>query len=108
MRWRLKHGTRWSYWHDRLENGAVMTVSEHGGSMAMARRHGAALCSGAGERRARRESEMERAAEVHGLSFRTGLPGRADASVRLPCGTHGLTRSATAASKFESTRADLG
>ena len=33
--WRLKHGTRWSYWHDRLENGAAMAVSEcsktHGG-----------------------------------------------------------------------------
>ena len=73
----------------------MMTVSEHGGSMAMARRHGAALCSGAGERRARRESEMERAAEVRGLCFHAGLTDRANADIQPPRDKPSLPWSAT-------------
>ena len=32
MGWRLKRGTRQSYWHTRLENGAA-TVTLHGGKV---------------------------------------------------------------------------
>jgi len=78
-----------------LENGAVMTVSEHGGATVVVQRCGAALCSGVGERRAGHESEMERVAEARGLSFHDGLTGQADAGVRPPCGMPGLPWSAT-------------
>ena len=72
-----------------------MIASERGEATVMARWRGAALCSGAGERRARRESEMEQAAEARGLSFHAGLAGRADADVQPPCGAPSLPRSAT-------------
>ena len=48
--WRLKCGTRHSYWCDRLENGAAMAASEHGGATVMVWRRGAPFCSGVGER----------------------------------------------------------
>ena len=73
-----------------MENGAVMTASEHGEATTMARWRGAALCSGAGERRAGRESEMELAAETRGLSFHAGLTGWADASIWPPRSVPGL------------------
>ena len=72
-----------------------MTASEHGEATVMARWHGAALCSGAGERRAGHESEMERAAEVRGLPFNAGLTGQADIGVWPPHGVPSLPRLAT-------------
>jgi len=67
-----------------------MIASEHSRVTAMARQRGAMLCSGAGERRARRESEMERAAEARGLSFQAGLTDQAGTGIWTPRGTPGL------------------
>ena len=66
-----------------------MAVSGHGRATVKVRRHCGSLCSGAGERRARRESEMERAAEARGLSFHAGLTDQVGTGVRLP---HGMPR----------------
>ena len=73
--WRLKHGTRWSCWHDRLENGAVMATV-------------ALLLGGREGRRARARNGLS-TASPHS-SPRCGPTDRANADVLPPCGAHGL------------------
>jgi len=67
----------------------MMAVSGHSGATAMVWRRGAPLCSGVGER-ARCESKMGRATEVHAFTPCTGPIGQASAGVRQPRSAPGL------------------